>query len=70
MEMEASDKVSHRFTPRPVHKYKTKHSEITECGVPPCITYIQLGKHEMLIYESFMQGLPQAPAPAFHEASG
>jgi len=68
--MKASDMVSHRFTPRPVHKYKTKQSEMAECGVLPCITYIQLGKHESLIYGSFMQGLPQAPAPAFHATSG
>ena len=71
--MEALCKVFHRLlllhSMRPVDKYKSRGSKMAKCGVLPCITHIQLGKHKILIYVNFLQDVSQAH-PHFNETCG
>jgi len=50
---------------RTVDMYNTRHSKITNCGFPPCVIHIQLGKHQITIYGScFLYGLVGSPLPS------
>jgi hypothetical protein len=48
----------------PLHQvdiYNTRHPKITNCDFTSCLIHIQLGKHQISIYGSFLYGLIGSP---------